>query len=369
MEGPARSFLRAAFRRYYVQKVSRVEVPPEIHQREFGVLTFDDAMVRHLSCRDEGELRSLLLREAPKSAYCSVSYYELPSGQMEEKGWLRSDLVFDIDSDTLDLPCRAEHELHVCRACGATFRRPGQACSSCGGTNVEPVGWTCERCLEGAMVEVMKLTDFLEKDFGVLSGNVVVYFSGNAGYHVHVVGSQYDLLNQGGRAEMVDYMSGKGLLPKHIGLSTRWSDAPPSPDEPGWRGRAGRYASELYRLPPKEAFARASGGPKAFLDGMVAKLGARVDAGVTIDIHRILRMAGTLHNKSGLAKKRVDMAESPFETAVGLDEEPARVEVLFSPGFTLKGQSFGPFKKEAVTLPTYAAAYLVAKGLAAPQSG
>jgi DNA primase small subunit len=100
-------FLSRAYKAYYFRHVESVEVPEEMERREFGYLNFEDAMVRHLTYPNEGEFKAMMVRESPRSAYCSVAYYDSPSLPMEEKGFRKADLAFDIDSDDLELPCTA----------------------------------------------------------------------------------------------------------------------------------------------------------------------------------------------------------------------------------------------------------------------
>jgi DNA primase small subunit len=122
----ALDFLSRAFKGYYFRHVESVEVPEEIQRREFGYLNFEGAMVRHISFQNEGELKAMLVRESPRSAYASVAYYMSPTLPMEEKGYLKADFAFDIDSDDLELPCTAEHDFSLCQTCGRPFKVRGE---------------------------------------------------------------------------------------------------------------------------------------------------------------------------------------------------------------------------------------------------
>src|SRR5579875_3898133 len=72
----------------------------------------------------------------------------------------------------------------------------------------------------------------------------ITYFSGNRGHHVQVADSDYDVLDQPARTELVDYLTGKGFTPKVLGFSRDWSNFDvsklPEKGEPGWRGRFAR---------------------------------------------------------------------------------------------------------------------------------
>jgi DNA primase small subunit len=365
------------FKSYYFRHVESVEVPEEIGRREFGYLNFDGAMVRHLTFLNEGELKAAMVKESPRSAYCSVAYYDSPALPMEEKGYRRADLAFDIDSDDLNLPCTAEHDFSICGNCGRPFKAGGESCPACSSANVSVVRWVCEKCLGRAREEGAKLVDFLELDFGMSPEEVRVYFSGNRGFHISAVGSKYENLDQRGRSEMVEYLEGKGFTLRQMGLLPRrtadeLASKVPTPDEPGWRGRVSAAMERMEGSASREVLAQAFMNQPERIDSLVNKavefVGVKLDAGVTIDIHRVFRMGGTLHDKSGLLKKRyrsLDDAD-PLTDGVAFGSEQVQVYVNYSPRFWLLGNSFGPYDRATVDLPMYAAVYLLAKGLAQP---
>jgi DNA primase small subunit len=372
LDAATSNFLQRAFRNYYFESGSEVEVPSHPEQREFGYLTFEGSMVRHISCQDSGVVKAMLLRESPRGAFCSVSLYEDPSLPMEDKGWKEANLVFDIDPGDLNLPCSREHDFYICQNCQSPGRSSTK-CVSCGSSDLQSVHWVCRACIEGARREVSKLQDVLGQDFGVPTSKIRLYFSGNRGYHLHTEGTGYEKLDQNGRAELVEYLSGKGLLPRHFGFSSRWSNFDPSrlpgDGEPGWRGRVARYLASKYSTSGKQAMMLLHQSDrqelKRVIESALREIAVRVDAAVTSDIHRIFRIPGTLHEKSGLQKKKMEsIDEDPLISAVALDALPVRVYVSYAPEFYLKGEKFGPYKKESVKLPTYAAAYLAAKGVA-----
>jgi len=87
---------------------------------------------------------------------------------------------------------------------------------------------------------------------------------------------------------------------------------------------------------------------------------------VTTDIHRVFRMPGTLHGSTGLLKMKVKSLDrfKPLSDPVVLGSTRVKVTVKYSPQFTLNGERLGPFKSESVSIPAYAAVYLLARGLA-----
>ena len=107
-------------------------------------------MIRHLSFRDIGLFRALLVKEAPAGVYCSNSLYEDPTAEMQKKGWIKANLIFDIDADALKLSCKNEHDVWFCKKCGhKEFGLRPEDCPSCKGTTILEMTWACSKCIEG----------------------------------------------------------------------------------------------------------------------------------------------------------------------------------------------------------------------------
>lgn len=338
-------------------------------------------MIRHLSFRDRGELIALLVREGPAGVYASNAYYYDPTLPMEQKGWRGADLIFDIDAEDLGLPCRQEHDWWECRECGQreSGLRP-ERCPACGSGRLEQHPWVCDRCLEGAKREVVKLLEFLIEDLGLDEREISVHFSGNMGYHISVASRVVEALDQQARAELADYVSGTGIMPEAVGYYPQATFEAllarlPRPTDPGWRGRV---AEHLWREmeaegveDPRVALSRlyvkhGYRWIKRRLEALAAQLGARIDKAVTVDVHRIFRLPGTLHEKTGLVKKRVRDLEGfdPLREAVAFEDGSVELKVSFAPAFRLGDERFGPYREEQVKLPYMAAAYLLGRGLA-----
>ncbi|HIH97013.1 MAG TPA: DNA primase catalytic subunit PriS, partial [Thermoplasmata archaeon] len=81
-----------------------------IDRREFGFALFEGWMLRHKSFKHGDELKQFLQNSVPSNAYCSCAYYEDPEADMNKKGWLGADLVFDIDADHIPTPCDKVHD-------------------------------------------------------------------------------------------------------------------------------------------------------------------------------------------------------------------------------------------------------------------
>jgi DNA primase small subunit len=385
MDEYSSQMIQRYFKEYYFRFGSRIKTPSEIERREFGYLPFGGMMTRHLGFKDMGDLRALLVKEAPAGVYCSNSFYDDPSAEMHLKGWKKAELIFDIDSDALNQPCKKVHDIWLCKGCGKReYGLRPESCPSCKNNRILELSWACTQCIDAAKKETFKLLDFLEFDFGIASSRTKVYFSGNAGYHITVEKSQLEDLDTHGRAELADYLSGRGLSADVLD-SRRLA-----PSDPGWRGRIARYIRDVpqndnlfansqvtYEQRLSEVINEFSSKKvEAFMDRVVSDNSVHIDAMVTTDIHRIFRMAETLNNKTGLVKRECEKDLSSFDPlieAIALKEDDRKVEVVvdLSPKVELGGSSFGPFKSEATILPLFVAVYLMSKGAAklVPNSG
>jgi DNA primase small subunit len=353
-----KAWLRQAYKEYYFRGSDKIEFPGAAESREFGYIPFGGGMVRHLSFKSEGEALAEILRQSPSSVYCSNARYESPTSPIEEKGWLGAELIFDIDATDIPTACKRGHDLWYCEKCHASGKLPRPAkCTKCGGPPAEFHG-TCETCLDAAKDHAVRVVDFLTNEFAVDRGAIKVYFSGNRGYHLHVFDGRFDLLDQQARAEIAEYMRGSSLpLSQTIASSLR--RRPPSgPQGAGWTRRITGYVGER-----KENY---GGTLQKLVSEAVSSQRALVDSSVTTDIHRVFRLAGTLHGNTGMSKMRLESFPrfDPQEAPVVLSAKPVKVKVEFYPRFRIKHRDFGPFPKpETVELPTYAAVSILTRGL------
>jgi DNA primase small subunit len=353
-----KSFLKSAYKEYYFNRADSVEFPQEIQSREFGYIPFGGGMVRHLSFKNKGEALVEIVRQSPSSIYCSNARYESPTRPIEEKGWMGAELIFDIDATDIPTQCKGSHDLWYCEKCHASGKLPRAAkCPKCGGTTVEFHG-TCEVCLGAAKDHASHVVNFLTNDFGVPREAIRLYFSGNRGYHLHVFDNRFDPLDQVARGEVAGYLRGESLPPNQTIASTlrRRPSGSSSPGE-GWAGRITKYVDE--RWPGYD------GTLRKLVSGAVSSQRALVDSSVTTDIHRVFRMAGTLHGNTGMSKARIESLDSfdPQSDPVVLGSRPVKVNVSFYPFFKLMGEEFGPYKDELADLPTYAAVQILTRGL------
>lgn len=403
------AFIRERFSEFYNENANRIEAPKSIENREFGFTLFkENVMVRHKGFMNAEELREFLKRNVPSNAYYSAAYYSLPEAKMDEKGWLGSDLFFDIDADHIPTKCDKVHDSWVCRKCGLKGGGPAPSkCPKCGNESFDEKTWPCEVCLEAARVETMNLIDILTSDLGFSFSDIKCAFSGHRGYHVQVENEEILKLDSIARKEIVDYVTGTGIDALFHGLGSIIRDgekliAGPSLDERGWRGRAARGVYEFLLAATPEDLRKlglkknivdeiiankdlmlkswAFGGPWNTVKGLglkgwgkivqrgIALQSVKIDTVVTVDIHRLIRLPNTLHGKTGLLKISFPSSEieefDPLKRSVAFRKGEVKIYVEEAPKFRLGEESFGPFKKQTVTLPLSAALFLLCKDAA-----
>ena len=341
-------FMRKCVKRYYFERFDMIEIPKDIAMREFGYMRPGGGMVRHLQVGSDADLRVLLMQAAPLEVFCSNARYMMPDLPMNEKLLQDAHVIFDIDTKDLNLDCRDSHVVNVCDACGVVN-------GACDHRGTKQVSLPCAKCVKESKAEVRYVMSILEKDLGI-HGNTRVYFSGNEGFHIHMHDDDTDTLSAAERADLADYIAGRGVFAEQYGHG---AGTAPRPGENGWRGR---YA----KLVKKRGAPNMKTDAKTFEGKVEAMIGARIDIGVTMDIHRIFRMAGTLNGKSGLSKKHCEniSAFNPYVDAVAIHDEPTLVKADCPLRFKLGGRQFGPYDNDRAEVPAYAAAYMICKGLA-----
>ncbi len=415
MNSETEKFLMQRIRSFYAS--AKIKAVPSIEAREFGIGSLGKKIVkRHLSFSSEKELNEFLRMEAPPFISYSNAYYQKPSARpMEAKGFMGADLVYEFDADDIPTPCKKEHDSWKCQSCGAEGKGSLQNCPECGAV-VKVKQWFCSECLEAAKRETLKLLSILEKEFGFTG--LSINFSGNAGYHVHVRSKEVHALPQRARIELLDYLTFNGFsLEEHgFGVPLSMGDSRNSavltcPIPSKSKGLTARFMKRLVSFIKEwdteklAVYGMISKRESLFLqknkekilekmeEGILLPINAsrpktsqkfwksliekalieetiklNVDRQTSVDMHRILRMPGTIHGSTGLIASVVERNElkkfNPFSQSVVFSSEPVKVFINNSPEFELKGEKFGPFNEQQAELPEYAAFYLLAKGRA-----
>ncbi len=403
----SRDFVYGKFSDFYNASSTVIPSPSSLGQRELGFLLFKERiMLRHRVFARISDLRLFLGEAVPSDVYRSCAYYENPEAEMDKKGWLGADLVFDIDADHIPTSCNKIHDKWVCNKCG--FSGKGitpEACPVCDGQKFETKTWACDLCLESAKDETAKLIDMLSADFGFSDKELHVFFSGHRGYHVHVENEAVKTLDAMARKEIVDYVTGLGLAVfggEAKGRSQRRRRSRSfSLHNFGWNRRlklglrnfilnatkenltnAGVKRNSAVILRNKELILKRCleegrwSSVKGVSVGTWRKLveyvkdleSSKIDTVVTTDTHRLIRMNGTLHGKTGLKKVEFPVKRladfDPFEEAVAFKEGAVKVFVSEVPEFRLGRSVLGPYRSQTVEVPTAAAVFLICKGRA-----
>jgi len=405
MQPQTQKFVQDKFLDYYKNSFKESAIPVSLENREFGALLFKEkTMVRHRSFSDYAGLKEFLCELVPSDVYYSSAYYENPAAdEMGKKGWAGADLIFDIDADHIQTPCGKEHDTWVCGNCGFVGKGvTPKNCPSCGSLKIETKAWICEVCLETTKRETEKLLGMLMNDFGFSPKEVRVYFSGHRGYHVHIESETVRSFDQAVRKEIVDYVVGIGLDLDSHGFRNKGNVIfGPTLENPGWGGRIAHGVYDLLNSSPQTlenlglnkkavgAFAEHKnevleswkiGGPWNVVKGVgaagwekivqrsVESQSAKIDTVVTPDVHRLIRLADTLHGKTALKKTAVTNGKldgfDPLKSAVAFGKDAVKVFVRESPEFRVGDDSYGPFKEQAADLPVAAALFLLCKGAA-----
>ena len=359
---PTEEVVRQKFQQYYLSSDMKLDSPRNPAEREYGFLLFKGKfMVRHRSFKTPEAVLGAIRDLVPAHVYFSTAYYRDPTAAMEQKGWLGADLVFDIDADHLETPCKPKHDNWKCKGCGTTgLGGSPKLCPKCKSDRMEEQTWLCEQCLQHAKEETMKLLDMMHSDFSFNPKETSVFFSGHRGFHVHVHSEGLRIMGEEERRELSDYMMAQGLEPELHGLFEVPID--------GVKVLKDFDREDIFRKPVWSLFKGIGVSTwKSLVIKSVEK--AKIDTVVTTDVHRLIRMSGTLNGHTGLLAMKVPEEGidefDPFTQAVAFHGQ-MKVRVKESPEFRLAERYFGPYNNENVELPSAAAILLLCKHRAEP---
>ncbi len=368
--------VKTAFREFYFNHGNKVEEPPRMQNREFGLMGFDGIMKRHLEFSNLGGLVAALILETPSDVFASNAQYDFPMLPISEKGWRGADLIFDIDLKDLNLKCRQSHSYRTCLSCSSSYASGSQeSCPKCGSNSFADSMLPCDKCVNGLKNEVMKLHRFLTSDIGISPEKITTYFSGNNGFHVHVLDESFNDLNTRARADLAAYIMGVGILPDVIGAAKDMrSDFrvrfPMGGLDYGWRKRiSDRLGLSITSQKKLSNLIKELGGLEQFrrrVAEITKEMGVRIDSQVTTDVHRVFRLPGTLNGKSGLTKILCADLNTfdPFDEPCQLSSREVTVKITLPKlKLQLKGERFN-LTEDFVHVPMFMGVYLISKGLA-----
>jgi len=354
---PRIDYLKSKVKEYYKRKPP--VAPPDFEKREFGFGDQKKIDYRHIAFKTEKEFQEFFVERAPMYASYSVGYYEFPDGRpMKNKKMQGSDMIFEFDAE-------CEHDTLA-----------------------------CPECLEWTKQQTFKLVeDFLIPDFGFDKKDVIISFSGNRGYHIHLrTKTVYDL-DKKARRDIVDYIKLNNIqLPMFFQNANLKST--------GWKGKLTTHLHDLiknadetslkkYKFMPK-TIQRILGRKQEILSGIeqgnfdqlrgaqkiwnkiaekhLKETALDLDASVTLDIVRLIRTPSTIHSSTGFLDMYVDNLETfdPFKTAVAFLNYPEKIKFKKDvTEFVLSDTTFGPYKKDQeVEIPEFAAVFCIGKDVA-----
>lgn len=409
------TYLKKIFQAYYREHVS--EIPP-IHglvNREFAFLQWTKpGMIRHIGFMDQTGLIQDLTSNGPRHAYRSAAYYEAPSApSMDKKKLLGCDFVVDIDADHLPTNCIKDHNYSVCKKCGADFPTENiETCPECQNTKFNKITWICDECLAATKTHIVRLIEnFLLPDLGISLDEIQILFSGHRGYHIHIESEKFQHLDQDARREIIDYITGQGFSVRLANYTkVQGTMIGFRVDQLGW---AGKYAREMrnlllqneevfrfqlkdrlnesiiklllenrrYLLPiieqKKPSWNIKGIGEKTWiqiLDILRQNIMADVDVVVSIDLHRLIRLEGSIHGKSGFRMMHVGYNQltkfDPLSDAISFprtEENTVKLKITapHAPKIRIGDRVYGPYiRDENIGVPLNVAIFLLCKDVA-----
>ena len=418
------SYLKRLFRTYYKEKRSEIPTVSSFDHREFGYIPWDKKIImkRHMSFKSQDSITKHLGNEGPRHVYSSGALYTQPEiPDMDGKGYQGCDFIVDIDVDHFYTPCKEDHDFWYCKECEKSGLGMVHKCPKCGKSKIKTLAWICDKCLEVAKGEIIKLIyDFLIPDFGINLSQMRIAFSGHRGYHLKIESEQIRNMSSNERREIADYVSGENISLEILGLQKKSGTFYSfSGDTYGWPKKIIRKTYEILKKPnseihellsEKEKFDFSDNYIKGFLNskqdfidkiannkyfilpsiegfgmtnwrkfftGIVHEVGVEIDTPVTIDIHRLIRYPGSLHGKTGFKVQEIFPDElddfNPLDEVIEkLDpivfeskvQTTQKLEVLEAqvPATKIKGKTYGPYTKgEIIEVPHHIAIFLLCK--------
>lgn len=282
-----------------------------IENREFGFDHFGRGPNdRYKVFNTPDYLKRFIKSKTPFAAYCSVAYYEKPR---KREGWIKSELVFDVDAK--DIPIR-----------------------TCGCDNV------CETCLNEAKEIVGNIIDTLNGDLGL--NNIHLVYSGR-GYHIRVFDEDIMNMNSDIRSQILKYVAGADLpknkyddddgvynlehfsipfgyplvFTQRIQYAIQHLTADSKLDDVNNKLLKDVLSNRNLLQKNQWGLFKTNIGPiryKKVIKAIAPLNMGLVDAKVTIDLKRILRLPSSLHSKVSMRCTEVKNIDTfdPFKDAV-----------------------------------------------------
>jgi DNA primase small subunit len=386
----SKSIFSQLFKRYY--KSSYLELPQDLPLREIALQPIDgDYYIRHLVFETEKQLLDYITEaHIPKHLYYSSAKYRDPGNQvMSEKGWLGSDLVFDIDANEIPQCIDKVIEAKFCKSCNYTVPRESseKTCPLCGGQlekfeHVEP------DCIKLTFEYLRNLVDIVENDFGFYKYKAS--FSGNRGFHLIVeLNSPYDTMDSESRRELVSYIVLGDAYKKIVKNMYVTSESKkglvyplPRIGDGGIRRRIARALLKkvtdvrlkeflLNRLDEIESnkLVQLASILTSDIDEVLNEISIPIDSKVTIDTSHLVRIPNSLNGKTGwkafLIKDLSNFELSNYEVSIEDVSEFFKIKIIVDiPTITIIDRTFKVRRGDIMELEYAYASYFVFKGVA-----
>ncbi len=359
-----KKFLKNTINNYYKQKILRE--PPLLPMREIAIQPIDSkTYVRHLSFPSMIKLYEYIAKKTPLHLYYSVAVYDNPSAEdMEAKGLVKADIMFDIDVDHYS---GCSEVVTLCSRCGYVDKKDLKKCPRCGSKDLVKIPQVTVDCLKRGWIDALKLVDILENEFG--ANKITVSFSGSRGFHVRVEDEHLTRLDRDERRAIVEYINMSNLdlsriVPK-IKIRGRGVKAAFLKDrEYGVRTRLKMMATQLLDTEDYGDYILVD---YRELSSLIDAVRVEVDTVVTIDTSRLSRFIYSINGKSGLAVCELDPDREfnytfkDFRIVDGV----VKVKPLYdTPKLLILDQEIKLRKNELMKVDAYIGFYLALKNLA-----
>lgn len=345
-----------------------------------------DIYVRHLSFSSLAEIKRYITSNVPRHLYYSSARYQEPGNPVvDEKNWLGSDLIFDIDAN--EIPECLENQRYIqfrfCRCGFTTDQQELKICPRCG-YELKKFEHIDNECIKMAKRHVTKLMDVLKEDFGFT--NVIVSFSGHRGFHVVVeLDEEYRKMGSEDRREIVTYIKLDDDLVKHVldklAKTRHYVVLPPKTIDGGLRRRIAlsliNYVSDeikAYILGLKHTLTfieaqKAHSELMKNLNNVVRDIAVAIDTKVTIDVTHLVRVPNSVNGKTGWKAIHIkNMSIDAFElSSQELAISDAKIKIKFLariPEITVIDSKFQFTKDDEVVLEYPYASYFIFKEIA-----
>jgi len=417
MNPETRQFVSNKFREYYRNARSGIQVPADSSQREWGFVLVDRyfpskfVMRRHIAFATEEMLMNYLRENAPAHAYYSAALYEYPGAEMAKKGWLGADLIFDLDADHIvsetELPRYSYEELlqlvkeetlklieFLLGDFGFAKDDIKLAFSGSRGYHIH-IKTGAVRKLGSR--ERREIVDYVGRgpDVDVFLVDKKIDYGGEELRKCLYCGRftkskicpicHRDTLSLGRKGDfrlLIRSMWGKRLLNGLLSLLHEMAKMEEEKAATVLKQIVGvdeQRAKDLIRVAKDEmAMKRIKEGKlnqiprfpmsvwQKIIEHMRVKLD--LDAPVTADIKRLIRLPGSLHGKSSLRAQPLTIesfkAFDPLVNAVVFGDSPVEISVLRDSAIKLKGENYNLKLGEIALLPEHVALYFICRGTA-----